>query len=148
MKRIILAPLALLALTAPLSAGDGNPKEQRCSWIYQTPEGKFRFEPRYEWSLLQSTRDPAAPPLPANVVNISCLRDPPVLVPGDLAQLKQGRTLSFGTMDQGLTIVRYTLADGKLSYEVTSGGLGEKNRKKVEKAMAAVQRLVEVSEKK
>ena len=137
-KAIALA-LVVLAISAPLHAGDAQPRENYCAWIKQTPEGKFTTEMKMDWSLLAAERDPAAMALPDDVVGVTCLRDPPILVPGDLALLKQGRSLYFGAQDLGLTMVKYELKDGKITYTVDVGGLGPKNLKKVEKAIAALQ---------
>ena len=135
----IALALVALAISAPLHAGDAQPRENYCAWIKQTPEGKFTTEMKMGWSLLAAERDPAAMALPDNVVGITCLRDPPVLVPGDLTVLKQGRSLHFGVQDQGMTIVKYEFKDGQVVYTVSVGGLSPKTLKKVEKALAAVQ---------
>ena len=130
---------AALAASMPLHAGQAQPRESYCSWIKQVPEGKFIAEMKMGWSLIAAERDPAAMALPDDVVGVTCLRDPPILVPGDLALLKQGRSLYFGAQDLGLTMVKYELKDGKITYTVDVGGLGPKNLKKVEKAIAALQ---------
>lgn len=137
-KAISLA-LVVLAISAPLHAGDAQPRESYCAWIKQTPEGKFTTEMKMDWSLLAAESDSAGMALPENVVGITCLRDPPILVHGDLALLKQGRSLYFGVQDLGMTMVKYELKAGKIVYRVDVGGLNSKNRKKVEKAIAALQ---------
>lgn len=144
MKRMMIGLLALAgtALSAPLWAGDDKPKEEKCTWVRKTEDGRFRNELHWEWSLLEAGRDPAGTTLPDDVTGLVCLRDPPVLVPGDLVFLKQGRSLYFGVQDQGITMVKYELVDGKVTWTVRAGGLGDKNRKKVEKSVAAVQALV------
>ena len=130
---------ALLGSISPLAARDKLPDDQYCSWIKSTPDGKFTYQMQMGWSLARDGADPAAAPLPPEVVGITCLRDPPILVESDLKQLTLGRTLSFGIQDQGMTIVEYELKDGKIAYTVKTGGLGDSRRKKVEKAMAAMQ---------
>jgi hypothetical protein len=137
--RYLVLAASTVALASPLHAGGDSPRESYCSWIIKTPDGKFRTEMKMGWSLLFAERDAQGPNLPENVAGITCLRDPPVLVAGDVAVLKQGRSLHFGTQDQGMTIVKYEMTDGKITYTVSVGGLGSKNQKKVEQALKALQ---------
>lgn len=137
-RRMTLA-VAALTVAAPLHAGSKLPRESFCSWIKKTPDGKFKYEMKTGWSLQLAESDPEGPNLPEDVASITCLRDPPVLVAGDVAVLKQGRSLQFGTQDQGMTIVKYEFKDGKIAYTVSVGGLSSKNQKKVDQALQALQ---------
>ncbi|MFM5917030.1 MAG: hypothetical protein ACKOOL_05790 [Novosphingobium sp.] len=134
-----LLALSGLAWAVPLHAGGDHPRESYCSWIIKTEDGKFRTEMKLGWNLQLAESDPASMNLPQDVAGITCLRDPPILIAGDVAVLKQGRSLHFGTQDQGMTIVKYELTDGKITYTIPVGGLGSKNLKKVEQALKALQ---------
>lgn len=140
--RVVTVALAAVALAAAPHAIAKTPRDSYCSWIRETPEGRFTYEMKLGWSLIREGVLAGGPELPADVAGISCLRDPPVLVAGDVALLERGVEIYFGLEGAGISTIKYTLTDGVIAYELSGGALSAKLKKDVDRAMADAQKLV------
>ncbi|MCR2832891.1 hypothetical protein [Parerythrobacter lacustris] len=134
--------LAAIALAAAPHAIAKTPRDSYCSWIKETPEGRFTYEMKLGWSLIREGALEGGPELPEDVVGISCLRDPPVLVAGDVALLERGVEIYFGLGGAGFSTIKYRLTDGVIAYELSGGALSARQKKDVDRALADAQKLV------
>ncbi len=144
----LLLPLALCA--APALAKGKAPREGRCSWITQTPEGKFRSEPKPFWSLMIAGLNVELKPeerarysvkqedVPPQVTGFACQREPAMLVSGDVAFLKAGKVIYLSPAGASATIVKYSMANQRIGYDVTSGVLSPNQKKQIDQALAAL----------
>ena len=131
--------LSTVLLSTPVSAASKT-KKSYCSLIRETPEGKFRYEPKPGWSLLAEEEKEGLIAFPDDVTSIACLRTPLLLQAADLETLQQGIQLSFSA--SAINIIGFEMVDGKISWSVKTGAFDAKVLKAVEKSVANVQALV------
>lgn len=91
--------------------------------------------------------DPSsAPPAPIaepTPVASFAMRASVVIRDGDEQVLRRGLSLHIAASGNGLTIVEYGLKDGRITYAVTSGTIGDGERKAIEKAIARLQKRLD-----
>jgi hypothetical protein len=73
-------------------------------------------------------------------VAVFAMRQSVLLRAGDEHVLKQGLSLHIASMGGVMTIVEYSVKDGKIVYTVTSGSIHDKTRKAIDKAVAKLQK--------
>jgi hypothetical protein len=81
-----------------------------------------------------ATRDSAKP------VAVIAVRATVVPRAEDVALLRDGLALMISSNQNGMTIVKYHVVDGKIVYTVTTGTVSEKDRKAIDKAVAKMQK--------
>lgn len=131
--------LATGAAAMPIFAA-GKAKESYCSLIRETPDGKFKYETKFGWSLLAEEEEDGVIVFPADVTAIACLRSPLLLQPADLESLQQGKKLSFSA--SAVNIIGFETVDGKIIWAVKTGAFDAKALKAIEKSVVKVQALV------
>jgi hypothetical protein len=143
MKRSIsLFAVALLAMglwTMPAAAA-GKIKESYCSLIRETPDGKFRYESKFGWSLLAEEEKDGVIAFPDDVTAIACLRTPLLLQVADLETLQQGISLSFSA--SAINIIGFEMVDGKIKWSVKTGNFDAKVLAAIGKSVEKVQAQV------
>jgi hypothetical protein len=127
------------AWAMPVTAA-GKTKESHCSLIRETPDGKFRYEPKFGWSLLAEEEKDGVIAFPDDVTGVACLRTPLLLQAADLETLQQGISLSFSA--SAINIIGFEMVDGKIKWSVKTGAFDTKVLKAIEKSVADVQALV------
>lgn len=141
-RKIPLSFAAALALLVPASAHAQSVREGMCNWIIQNDNGTFSYQPQMAWSLQRTTSAEAVARLPENVTAVACLRDPPMLVEGDVEMLRSGRTVTLSMNDNGLLIVNYELADGEVTVSIAAGSPSRRTQRRIDSGLADVREVL------
>jgi hypothetical protein len=138
--RIIAVVLTVALLSASNAAHAKPPQEQYCSLIKSTDDGRFKTEIQPGWTLWREQQMDGQIVYDADVVGVTCLRTPITLVVEDAETLRQGKSLNFAdATKKDMTIVKYELVDGTITYSVQIGALSKGDIKKVEQSIKIVQ---------
>lgn len=132
---ITLTALGALLLPIASAAVAKTPREQFCSFIRQTEDGKFTYDMQAGWSLYYAELEEGEIVLESDVVGVACLRDPVALVAEDAEALRQGIALYLADPVSQVR-VSYELVDGVIQHEVSNGTLSRSDQRAVERGIA------------
>lgn len=144
-RKITLSFIAAFAVLIPATAHAQSVRESMCNWIIQNDDGTFSYQPQMAWSLQRTTTAEAVARLPENVTAVACLRDPPMLVEGDIEMLRSGRTVTLSMNDNGLLIVNYELVDGEVTVSISAGAPSRRTQRRIDSGLADVREAMAVA---
>lgn len=140
---LVVAAATLSALLPAHGAQARDLPESSCSWVIRNESGRFSYQLQPGWSLQRAAASPEGITLPDNVVGITCLRDPPVLVESDAAVLAGNRSISLGGAGGGMVMISYELIDGRVTHRIVSGSPSGRLTRQIEQGVASVQAIID-----
>lgn len=144
LKRILVAGAASLPALLPGHATQARDlPESSCSWVIRNENGRFSYQMQPGWSLQRAAASPDGITLPDNVVGITCLRNPPILVESDAAVLAGNRSISLGGAGGDLLMISYELIDGRVTHRIVSGSPSGRLTRQIDQGVASVQAIID-----
>jgi hypothetical protein len=134
---------ALLAASMSLAtAGQAAPPPtEACSEVKRLPDGMFTFQPKPGLSLLETARQPG--PFvyrhDGDVVAFSCVRARALPQVDDVEILQAGFELFLAGWGTGMRMLKLSIDQGRVRYEVTDGSLSAAEQKELNDILAAMQ---------
>ena len=139
MKKSLAASLfGAAVLLSAYPAAAKAPTERMCSYIFETEDGKFRYEMQMGWSLYHAQLDDGEVSYPEGVVAVTCMRSPLLLVPEDAETLRQGITIYLADPASGQTL-KFEVIEGKVVHDASEGRIGKKAMKKLAKTISEIE---------
>ena len=139
-KSLVHAVSCALVLALPSPAAAYEARDLMCMSMHRV-EGGFtnRSPPGLSVRALVSAPGPFVNSFGDDVVAFTCFRDRPLPEVDDVEILQAGYALYLGSQPTGLRMIKLSLENGRVAYEVSGGALSDGERRSLDRIVARMQ---------
>ena len=144
-KSLVVAVSCALAWPGPAAAYQS--RDLMCMSIHRSEHGfTTRSQPGLSVRALVSAPGPFVNTLGDDLVAFTCFRDRALPEVDDVEVLQAGYALYLGSQSTGLRMIKLSLENGRVAYEVSGGELSGGERRSLDRIVVGMQARISASQ--